>query len=170
MAVFGEAIAAVTASCNFGVVIVAIAAVLAGRGDLRVVGAVVVAALVGGWLFAADVTLPIGRFGGSVVHTIVLAALIIGVFLAHRRVWVAAGLAGLAEVLATVWWRPCVGRELAAIINRGSDAFGSTAFGMALYMLGLLTPAIAVAAVAFLVKEWAQGRGAGGAEVGHSSP
>lgn len=159
MAVFGEAIAAVTASCNFGVVVVAIAAVLAARGDVRVVGAVIGAALVGGWLFAADISVPVGRVGGTVLHTIVLAILVAGVFVARKRIWISAALAGAAELLATFWWRPCVGRQLASIINAStSDGGASTVVGMALYMLGLLVPAIALASVAYLVSDWFSGR------------
>lgn len=156
--VFGEAIAAVTASCNLGVVVVALAAVAAGFGNVRVVAAVVVAAIVGGWLFAANVSVPLARTGGTVVHAIALAILIAGVFAARKQIWLAAGIAAVAELLATAWWRPCVGSELADIINRGSDAFGSVAAGMAVYMVGLLTPAIALSSIIYLVSGWSPRR------------
>lgn len=151
MAIFLEALSEVAASCNFGVVVVAVAVSLAALGSVRVVAATVASAIVGGWLFAADVSLPLGRAGGTVVHVVVLAALVIGVLFARRRIWLAAGIAAGAEFLATLWWRPCVGRELAGVINRGLD--WSTAGGMALYMLGLMIPAIGLSAGVHVVVE-----------------
>jgi cytochrome c biogenesis protein CcdA len=55
---------------------------------------------------------------------------------------------GLLTLVATMWWRPCVGEQLGIILNGAQDGLAGELLPMAAYMIGAMVPvAIVVAAM-----------------------
>lgn len=150
---FVEAVRAVPDPCSFLLVAPSLFGVVAAKGRWSALAASLAAGIVGGWLVAANRFVLDGWW-------LRLSAFVVGVALvalvaqpARRRVpWIegpraGAVLAAGTTLLASMWWRPCVGEELGVILTEGQ--FGGTRLigqfpAMAGYMLGLLVPVVAV--------------------------
>ena len=158
---FAEAVRATTQPCTFLLVAPALVGVLAARARWSALVATLGAALVGGWLVAAN------RFvldGGllrwsAVLVVVVLCAAAVGSRTAATR-WLGSPAAGAAvaggtTLLATMWWRPCVGDELGAILTAAQDGGGALAgqlLPIAAYMVGAMVPVALVVAGVRLVE------------------
>jgi cytochrome c biogenesis protein CcdA len=51
-----------------------------------------------------------------------------------------------------MWWRPCVGAELGAILNGAQDGLAGEVVPMAAYMLGAILPVAVVVAISRAVQ------------------
>jgi cytochrome c biogenesis protein CcdA len=129
-------------------------AVIVTRGRWAPLVAVLVGAVAGGWLFIANVVALSEtqlRVSGVVVSTalIVLAmAASVPALRWVRDIRVQSTISGGVAFLATLWWRPCVGSELGAILTdaRNVGVAGQLP-AMAAYMLGAMVPVVIVALV-----------------------
>ena len=153
IAPFAEAVRATTQPCTLLLVLPPLLAVVATGGRWRPLAATIGGAVVGGWLFIANVYVLRGTqlaISGAVVATVLVvlaaASLRVPTFAWARddRVQTAAA-AGVAFV-ATLWWRPCVGSELGTILTGAfNDGVLSQILPMTAYMLGAMVPVVAVA-------------------------
>lgn len=154
-ATFAEAVRAIEESCTWMVAVVPLAVVLAGRAKKWLVATVVVAVIAFGWLRFVGVDSVGVPFGNSSLMTqILMQALLIAVVAvtaSHQR-WVAAIAATVAVYMAIAWWRPCVGLQLAAILNDGPDHPLRQFLPTVSYMTGLLTPTFAAFAAFELLR------------------
>jgi len=116
---------------------------------------------VGGWLLADNEILLDGiwlRFSGLlaiVMFVLVVSPAARGVMPRAGRPlgdgWMQAGMVGCVTLLATMWWRPCVGEELGVILNGAQDGLVGQLLPMAVYMLGALVPVAIVVAARYAV-------------------
>ena len=58
--------------------------------------------------------------------------------------------AAAVALLATMWWRPCVGEELGSILTNAQTGLAGQIPGMTAYLLGAMTP-VAIVALAMNV-------------------
>ncbi len=147
LAAFAEALRATWQPCTLVLVLPPLAAVVLTRGRWAPLAATMVGAVVGGWVFAANVVFLSGL---RLQLTGVLVAAALGVLAAAtfrvgptwmRNPTTQGLLAGLVAFTAALWWRPCVGNELGTILSTAAnDSLGSALPGMTAYMLGAMTP------------------------------
>ncbi len=147
---FLEGVRSLVQPCTVLLVAPIVAVVVAAGARWSAVAAAVGAAVVGGWNLAGGWWFLHGdalRIAGAVFVGIV------GLLIAARgderlrrfdRPAARAALVAVASVLATLWWRPCVGDELGAILTASQDGMIGQVPGMTAYMLGTLLPVIAV--------------------------
>ncbi len=147
---FAEAVRASTQPCTFLLVVPAVVAVVAARARWSSLVTVLVAAVVGGWWFASNAFVLDGwllRLTGVAVIAL-LGIVVVGDRRPDATVlsdeWVAAAVAGIVTLIATQWWRPCVGAELGAILTDAQDGLAGQLPAMAAYMLGAMVPAAVV--------------------------
>lgn len=151
IALVGEAVRATVQPCTFLLLVPTLAAVLAARSTPRALGAALVAAIAGGWLLAAGgPSLGGGGLRASAVGT--LAAFAVAPGAARRWRDGVAGVvgpvaAGAVTLVATSWWRPCVGPELGRVLTGARHGLAAQLLPMAVYMVGVLVPVIAVVLV-----------------------
>jgi cytochrome c biogenesis protein CcdA len=152
---FAEAVRATTQPCTLLPIASPLLVVLATRGRWAPLVAAIAGAVVGGWLFMANLLVLSGmqlRVSGVVVAgaLLVLAAGTVGV--THLRwaqdVRVQSAIAAGAAFIARLWWRPCVGSELGAILTDArSDGIAAQIPAMTAYMLGAMVPVVAAALI-----------------------
>jgi cytochrome c biogenesis protein CcdA len=150
---FVEAIRATAQPCTLLVLLPAVLMAIVTRGRWLAFAAICVGAVLGGVLFVANVVSlsdPQLRVSGLVVGTAI--AVVIASPYADRLAWarderVQAGVAGAVTFVSTLWWRPCVGRELGAILTASRDGVAAQVPAMAAYMLGTMVPVLAVVLV-----------------------
>lgn len=151
---FTEAVRATTQPCTLLLIAPPLFVVLATRGRWMPLVGALVGAVVGGWLFMANVValtdtqLRVSGLIAAGAVVVLIVAPYVGwlTWGADRRVQtgVAAGLA----FLGTLWWRPCVGEELGVILTgAANDGLAGELLGMAAYMVGALVPVVIVALV-----------------------
>lgn len=149
MGPFVEAVRATWQPCTFLLVVPVTATAVVVGNRWRSLVAILIAAIVGGWLVAANwfvldgVLLRLAALGAAL-------ALVAAVLLRARdRVpaseRAAASVAGAVTLLATMWWRPCVGDELGSILTGAQRDLGGELWPMALYMIGAMVPIMIVA-------------------------
>jgi cytochrome c biogenesis protein CcdA len=151
---FAEAVRATTQPCTLLLIAPPMLAVIVTRGRWAPLVAVLVGAVAGGRLFIANVVALSEtqlRVSGVVVSTalIVLAmAASVPALRWVRDIRVQSTISGGVAFLATLWWRPCVGSELGAILTdaRNVGVAGQLP-AMAAYMLGAMVPVVIVALV-----------------------
>ena len=154
---FAEAVRATAQPCTVLLIVPTRAAVAAAGARWHSLVAAAGAAVVGGWLLADNRVLLDGawlRLSGVVA--VVLLALLASARLrqvvprigpSFEREPVRSSAVGALVLLATMWWRPCVGEELGVILNGAQDGLAGQLLPMAAYVLGALVPvAIVVAA------------------------
>ena len=162
---FAEAVRATTQPCTLLLVAPPLLAVLATRGRWAPLAAAVIGAVVGGWLFMANVIVLSGtqlRVSGVAVAgaLLVLAAGTLGVRWMRwaNDVRVQSAIAAGVAFIATLWWRPCVGSELGAILtDAGNDGIAGQIPAMTAYMLGAMVPVVAVALIVRVVNPTRRG-------------
>lgn len=148
---FAEAIRATAQPCTFLLVVPIAVVVLATGARWRATVAASGAAIVGGWLVASNWFILDGwqlqlSAGVAIVAIVAVAAAPFDQRLASLggdrvRVPVAAGV----SLLATMWWRPCVGEELGSILTDAQTGLAGQVPGMTAYMLGAMTPVAIIA-------------------------
>jgi cytochrome c biogenesis protein CcdA len=155
---FAEAVRASTQPCTVLLIVPMSAVVLVARCRPPAVLAALGAGVLGGWVVAANRFVLAGaslRAAGAVAVVGLLAIAIPPLrerspFEPQRLESVVAG--GVA-LLATLWWRPCVGEELGAILTASRDDLVGQLPGMTAYVLGAMVPVMAIALAAHAV-DW----------------
>lgn len=158
---FAEAVRATVQPCTFLLIVPMLAAVAAAGARWHAVLGATVAGIVGGWLLADNRFLLEGAWlRASGLLAIVLFALLVipGVrdeipgerYVGHARGQ--AGIVAAVTLLATMWWRPCVGEELGVILNGAQDGLVGQLLPMASYMLGALVPVAVVVAARYVAE------------------
>ncbi len=152
---FAEAVRATLQPCTLLLLVPALAVVVATRCRWWSLVAAAGAAVIGGWSLAAG-WIVLDGFWLQWSAVFVLAVLLLAVLgpVRPRFGWAAdarfeAPAVGGVTLLATLWWRPCVGTELGAILTASRGDLAGQLAGMAAYMLGALVP---VALVVLLVR------------------
>lgn len=151
---FAEAVRATTQPCTLLLVALPTFAVLATRGRWMPLAGALVGAVLGGWLFMANVValtdtqLRVSGLIAAGTIVVLIVAPYVGWLQwgADRRVQT--GVAGGLAFLGTLWWRPCVGEELGAILTgAANDGLVGELLGMTAYMIGAMVPVVLVALV-----------------------
>lgn len=150
---FAEAVRATTQPCTMLLVLPPLLAVVATGGRWQPLLGALGGAVVGGWVFMANVYVLHGRLlaVSGILVAVALVGLAAGSMRVPRLAWVrdlrvqTATCATIALV-ATLWWRPCVGTELGSILTAArSDGIAGQIPPMTAYMLGAMAPVVAVA-------------------------
>ncbi len=147
---FAEAIRATTQPCTLLLLLPALVAVVITRGRWAPFAAICFGAVLGGWLFIAnvvalsDLQLQLsGLLVASAIAVVIAAPAVSWLARAATRAAQTAT-AGVIMFIATLWWRPCIGVELGSILTGARQGLGGQLPGMAAYMLGALVPVLAV--------------------------
>ena len=148
---FAEAIRATIQPCTFLLVVPIVVVVLATGARRWPTAAATGAAIVGGWLLASNWLILDGwqlqLF--AALATVAIVAVALAPFderlTALRDDRVAAPVAAGVALLATMWWRPCVGDELGSILTDAQTGLAGQIPGMTAYMLGAMVPVLIVA-------------------------
>ena len=154
---FAEAVRATFQPCTFLLVVPVLIAVLAAGATWAAVSAALVAATLGGWLLAANwwVLDAVALQAAAVLAVVALCALAAAATLDRlavlRRPAPTAAIVGGVTFAATLWWRPCVGEELGAILTGSRDGLVGQLPGMTAYTLGAMLPVVGVALLAHAV-------------------
>ena len=120
---FLEAIRASTQPCTLLLVLPSILMAIVTRGRWAPFAAICVGAVIGGWLFIANVVLLSDaqlQISGVLVIgviTFVIVAPYVDSLAWARGTAVQTGAAGAVAFVATLWWRPCIGAELGSILT-----------------------------------------------------
>jgi VIT1/CCC1 family predicted Fe2+/Mn2+ transporter len=149
-AAFAEAIRATTQPCTLLLLLPALVTTVITRGRWLPFVAICIGAVLGGWLFIAnvvalsDVQLQLsGLLVGGAIVVVVAAPTVPSLRWAATPVAQTAT-AGVIMFVATLWWRPCIGAELGSILTGARRGLWGQLPGMAAYMLGALVPVLAV--------------------------
>jgi len=161
VAPFAEAVRATAQPCTFLLIVPTLAAVLAAGARWQALVGAVFGGVLGGWLLADNRIVLDGawlRLSGVVA----IAAFVVLASPTARRVVpgagrldrpeAQAGVVAALTLLATMWWRPCVGAELGVILNGAQDGLAGELLPMAAYMVGALVPVAIVVALRYVVE------------------
>lgn len=151
---FTEAVRATTQPCTLLLIAPPMLAVIVTRGRSAPLVASLAGGVFGGWLFIANVVALSDRqfrVSGLAVAAALLvlaAATTVPRLQWARDIRVQSAVAGAVAFIATLWWRPCVGSELGAILtdSRNIGVAGQLP-AMAAYMIGAMVPVVIVALV-----------------------
>ena len=147
---FTEAIRATTQPCTLLLLLPPVLMAVVTRGRWAPFGAICLGAVVGGWLFIANV---VSLSDSQLQLTGVVVALAIGSIMASpfvswlgwaRRPLAQTVAAGGVSFVATLWWRPCIGAELGSILTASRDGVAGQLPGITAYMLGAMLPVLGV--------------------------
>ena len=150
---FFEAIRATAQPCTLLLLVPPIIMAIVTRGRWTAFAATCVGAVLGGWLFIANVValdgLQLQLSGALVVAAI--GTLLIAPSVPQLR-WATtmsaqAAIAGAVTFVATLWWRPCIGEELGAILTGARNGVVGELPGITAYMLGAMMPVLGVVLV-----------------------
>jgi hypothetical protein len=153
LASFAEAIRATTQPCTLLLLLPAIVMAIVTRGRWSAFAAICVGAVLGGWLFIANVIALDGwqlQLSGALV--VAMIALALAAPSVPQLDWTAtpgvqAAAAGGVSFVATLWWRPCIGEELGAILTSARAGVAGELPGITAYMIGTMVPVLAVVLV-----------------------
>jgi len=153
LAAFAEAIRATTQPCTLLLLLPALVTAVMTGGRWAPFTAICIGAVLGGWLFIAnvvalsDVQLQLsGLLVASAIAVVVAAPSVSWLACAATPVAHTAT-AGVIAFVATLWWRPCIGVELGSILTGARHGLGGQLPGMAAYVLGALVPVLTVVLV-----------------------
>lgn len=150
LAAFAEAVRATTQPCTLLLILPSIVMATITRGRWAPFAAICVGAVLGGWLFIANL---VALSDVQLQLSGVLVALAIGALLAApcapSLAWATTTsaktvVAGAVSFVATLWWRPCIGTELGAILTASRRGTSGQLPGITAYMLGTFVPVLAV--------------------------
>jgi uncharacterized membrane protein required for colicin V production len=147
---FAEATRATTQPCTLLLLLPALLMAIIARGRWVPFAAICVGAVLGGWLFIANV---VSLSDTQLQLSGILVAVAVGATVAAPFVsWLTwlerptaqAALAGGVAFTATLWWRPCIGVELGSILTASRSGVAHQLPGITAYMLGAMLPVLAV--------------------------
>ena len=168
---FAEAIRATVQPCTFLLIIPIVVVVLAtgarGRPTVAAVGATIVGGLLlaSNWFILDGWQLQVSAGVAVAAIVAVAAAPFDDRLISLRNDRVAAPVAAGVSLLATMWWRPCVGEELGAILTDAQTGLAGQIPGMTAYMVGSMLPVLIVALAVNVVGPVARQRAAVGSGV-----
>lgn len=158
MSLFAEGIRSSLLPCSYSVLLIGVALVLLRKGErLQVLGVFAGFTVLSAWIRAAGISnLLAGRL---VTSLLVVGGLAAALLVSSRK----AGLVAAAFVgaFAGATWLPCVGEELGTVLTSAQDDPGAAVLFMAVYLIGVMVPLVAVAALLAYVpvaRRWADGR------------
>ncbi len=153
LAAFAEAIRATTQPCTLLLLLPAIVMAILSRGRWPAFAAICVGAVLGGWLFIANVIALDAwqlQLSGAFVAALIALALV-APYVHQLNLAATPGVqsatAGVVTFVATLWWRPCIGEELGAILTGARAGVPGELPGITAYMLGTMVPVLAVVLV-----------------------
>ena len=156
---FAEALRATFQPCTFLLIVPTLTAVVAGRARWQALAAAVLAGVVGGWILVDNRWILDGWLLRAAAAAVIGGlALLVAPGLRSRLpgagtrldgAWAQASVVGAVTLVASMWWRPCVGEELGTILNGAQHGIGEQLVPMAAYMLGALTPVAMVVAIRY---------------------
>lgn len=153
LAAFAEAIRATTQPCTLLLLLPALVTTVLTRGRWLPFAATCIGAVLGGWLFIAnvvalsDVQLQLSGLLVAGAIVVVVAAPTVPSLRWTATPVAQTATAGVIMFIATLWWRPCIGAELGSILTGARRGVWGQLPGMAAYMLGALVPVLAVVLV-----------------------
>lgn len=159
---FAEGVRATFQPCTFLLIVPTSAAVIAAGARWQPLVGATIAAVAGGWLLADNRIL----LDGAWLRLSALVAIGLLVVLVSRtgrstvpvvgrrldHAWAPGVVVAVLTLLATMWWRPCVGEELGLILNGAQDGLTVQLVPMAAYMLGALVPVAVVVAARYTIE------------------
>lgn len=156
MALFAEGIESLKLACSLVLLIPAIGIVLLGRRRVWLVPAWIITVSVVAWLRFSGLWDPFPDGIGYIAAGVVIMAL---AAMAWKKDNLGVDLAATVGVgFAAGWsWVPCVGRELADILNNARDEPWAELWPTIVYMTGLFVPLVLIAALGVAVPklgEW----------------
>jgi len=147
---FAEAIRATTQPCTLLLLLPSLIMAVVTQGRWAPFAAMCLAAVLGGWIFAAnvvalsDVELQVSGMLVVIVLVTLLVAPAVSWLAWAQNPLAQTGAAGLVTFVATQWWRPCIGSELGSILTASQNGLAGQLPGMAAYMLGAMIPVLVV--------------------------
>ncbi len=150
MGPFVEAVRATTQPCTFLLIAPSAIALVCARANWRSLLAALAAAIVGGWLLVANRFVLDGLWlnASGLLVIALLAAIVVPRAAQRWQTWgdprSHAAVVGIVGLMATLWWRPCVGSELGSILTAGQADLIPELVPMAAYMIGALMPLIVI--------------------------
>jgi cytochrome c-type biogenesis protein len=154
---FFEAIRATTQPCTLLLVLPALLMAVITRGRWMPFAAICLGAVLGGWLFVANV---VSLSDLQLQLSGVLVAMAIAVIVAAPSTtssrWAQtlparAAVAGGVSFIAALWWRPCIGEELGSILTASRNGVAAQLPGITAYMLGAMLPVLIVVLIMRIV-------------------
>ena len=150
---FAEAVRATTQPCTLLLLVPPLMMAVITRGRWAPFAAMGIGAVLGGWLFIANVVAlsPAQlQLGGLLVAA--ATGLTVAAPTVPQLAWASTpnaetGAAGGVAFVATLWWRPCVGVELGSILTAARSGVVGQLGGITAYMLGALVPVLAAVLV-----------------------
>jgi len=148
-----EGLRAVAQPCSLTVLVPVVFAAIAARGRWAAVGGALLAGVFGGWVYVAGWYQP--GDGAEQLSGVVMLAGLVGLVVATWRELAVppaatAAIAAGVTLIATTWWRPCVGPELGAMLTRAPGNPWSQLLPTAAFMTGMLVPVLVVGLLATL--------------------
>lgn len=157
---FAEAVRATAQPCTFLLIVPTTAAVVAARANWQALVGGTAAAVVGGWILADNSVLLEGAWLRlSALAVVIAMAMLVVPF--HRLTdrftgpvspWVRSGIVAFVVLVASQWWRPCVGNELGTVLSAADSGLAGQLAPMAAYMLGAMVPVAAIVAIRYAVE------------------
>ncbi len=146
---FAEAVRATAQPCTLLLLVPPLVMAVVTRGRWAPFAATCIGAVLGGWLFIANVVaLSPARLQFSGLLVAAAIGLVVAAPTVPRLGWAATpsaetGASGFVAFVATLWWRPCVGVELGSILTAARSGVVGQLGGITAYMLGALVPVLA---------------------------
>lgn len=150
---FAEAIRATTQPCTLLLILPMLLMTVVTKGRWAPFAAICVGSVLGGWLFVAnvvalsDVELQLSGLLVAIAIVVAVAASTTSQRSQGESPVVQTATAGMVAFVATLWWSPCIGAELGAILTAGRTGLPPQLPGMTAYMLGAMLPVLAVVLV-----------------------
>lgn len=159
VAPFSEGLRAAIEPCSFLMVAPALTAVVAAGVRWQAMLAALSAGVVGGWMLVDNRWILDGRLlqlSAVLVAMLLVALAVPAVRAALPRARLdrpapQAAMVAVVSLIASLWWRPCVGAELGGILNGARDGLGRQLVPMAAYMLGILFVVPVIVALRYAV-------------------
>ena len=158
MSLFAEGIRSSVLACSYSVLLVGLALVVLRRKDrMGTLGVFAGFTIVSAWIRAAGIS---NLLAGRVATVLLVIGGLALALMVNRRT---AGLAGsaLLGTFAGATWFPCVGEELGTVLTRAQDDAGVALLLLAVYLVGVMIPLVAVMALLSYVpaiRRWMDGR------------
>lgn len=158
MTLFAEGIRSGVLPCSYSILVVGLVLlVLRKRERVGVLGVFAGFTILSAWIAVAGVSNALA--GRAVAVLLVIGGLSLALWVNRRPAGL--GAAALLGTFAGANWLPCVGEELGNVLNTAQDEPAGTLLLLAVYLVGVMIPLVAVVAVlgyAPAVRRLADGR------------
>lgn len=154
---FAEGVRSTFQPCTFLLIVPTITVVITARARWQALASALGAGIAGGWVLVDNRWI---LDGWTLRASALLVAALLVLLVVPRvrdgatrlglpadRPWLDVATVGVVTFTATMWWRPCVGEELGAILNGAQRGLAAQFAPMAGYMVGSLIAVIVVVVV-----------------------